>query len=217
VLYARVAQSGEVYSFKEPFTGAKQDGRNGDVHLVNQALAETLLDDIDTATNANIPASGRVLRLRQGGSHALSDEVKGCSSFHDKRCAGVVGQHEHRNVIDRIFAPPAPPALVWPRSANRPEHVPAKNPGPDIPKASSGKVLINARLSAIVTEQVLLKRSGGKSPAMQRSSSHAERVVDILVRAGAETVERYGETFYAKLGHGFSPGCESRQKLACDD
>lgn len=217
VLYAHVTQRGEVYSFKESFTGAKQDGRNGDVHLVNQALAETLLNDIDTATNTNIPASGRGLRLRQGGSHALGDEVKCCSSFHDKRCAGVVGQHEHQNVIDGIFAPPATPALVWPRSANRPEHVPAENPGPDIPKTSSGKVLINARLSAIVAEQVLLKRSRGESPAMQRSASDAEWVVDILVRAGAETVERYGETFYAKLGHGVSRRCESRQNPACDD
>jgi hypothetical protein len=64
-------------------------------------------------------------------------------------------------VIDRILAPPTPPALIWPGSANRPEHVPAENPSPNILKASSGKVIINARFSAIVTEQVLLKRSGG--------------------------------------------------------
>jgi hypothetical protein len=102
----------------------------------------------------------------------------------------VVGQHEHGDVIDRILAPPTPPALIWPGPANRPEHVPAENPGPNILKASGGKVIINARFAAIVAEQVLLKRSGRESPAMKRSAAHPEWVVEVLVWASAETVER---------------------------
>ena len=43
---------------------------------------------------------------------------------------------------------------------------------------------------------------------MKRGAAHAERVVDVLVWASAEAVERDGETFYTKLGHGVSRGCE---------
>ena len=55
--------------------------------------------------------------------------------------------------------------------------------------ASSGKVIINARSSAIATEQVLLKRSCGQGPAMKRGAAHAEWVIDVLVWASAEAVE----------------------------
>jgi hypothetical protein len=37
---------------------------------------------------------------------------------------------------------------------------------------------------------------------MKGGAANAERVVDVLVRASAKTVERYGETLYPKLGHG---------------
>ena len=122
---AGVAQGRKVCTFEESFTRAEQDRRNCDVHLVDQALAKILLNDIDAATNANILAFGRFARLRQGGACAFSNEVEGYSSFHDEGRARVVGQHEHRDVIDRILAPPTPPALIGPGSANRPEHVPA--------------------------------------------------------------------------------------------
>ena len=186
---AGVAQGRKVCSFKESFTSAKQDRRNGDVHLVDQALAKILLNDVYAATKTNVLAFGRFASLRQGGGNALGNEVEGRSAFHDQGCACVVGQHEHWDVIDRILAPPTPPALIWPRSANRPEHVPAENPSPDVLKASSGKVIINARSSALATEQVLLKRSCGEGPAMKRGAAHAEWVADVLVWARAETVE----------------------------
>ena len=186
---AGIAQGGKVYSFKEPFTSAKQDRRNGDVHLVDQALTKILLNDVYAATETNILASRRFAGLRQGGGDAFRNEVERRSSFHDQRRAGVVGQHEHWNVIDGIFAPPTPPALIWPRSANRSEHVPAENPSPDVLKASSGKIIIKARSSAMATEQVLLKRSCREGPTMKRGAAHAEWVVDVLVRASAEAVE----------------------------
>ena len=158
---AGVAQGRKVGSFKESFTSAKQDRRNSDVHLVDQALAKILLNDVDAATKTNILTCGRFASLRQGGGNAFRHEVEGRSSFHDQRCACVVSQYEHWDVTDRILAPPTPSAVIWPRSANRPEHVPAENPSPDVLKASSGKVVVKARSSAIATEQVLLKRSCG--------------------------------------------------------
>lgn len=76
-LGAGVAQSRLVDPFEEAFTRAKEDRRNGDVHLVDRALAKMLLNDIDAATNANIVASGRFSRLRQGGGNAIGDEAEG--------------------------------------------------------------------------------------------------------------------------------------------
>ena len=109
-------------------------------------------------------------------------------------------------MVERILAPPTPPFLIRPWSANRTEHVATKNPGTDVLKAPGCIVFINARFSTVATEQVLLEGSGGNGPAMQRSTAHAERVADALVWAHAKTVERDGETFYTKLGHGVSPG-----------
>lgn len=51
-----MAQSSKIYSFKESFTSAKKDGRNCNVHLVNLASAKILLNDVDTAANANVLA-----------------------------------------------------------------------------------------------------------------------------------------------------------------
>ena len=51
---AGVAQGRKVYSFKEPFTGAEQDRRNREVHLVDQALAKILLNDVYAATKTNV-------------------------------------------------------------------------------------------------------------------------------------------------------------------
>jgi hypothetical protein len=52
--------------------------------------------------------------------------VKGGSAFHDQRCTCMVGQHEDGGVIHRVLAPPTPPALIGPGSANGAEHVPAE-------------------------------------------------------------------------------------------
>src|SRR5690349_9097266 len=113
---AGVAQGGKVRSFEESFTSGKQDRCNGDVHLVDQAFAKILLDHAHAATKANILACGRFASSRKGGGDAFGNEVEGRTPFHDQRRARVVGEHEHRHVIDGILAPPTSPAFVWPGS-----------------------------------------------------------------------------------------------------
>ena len=88
---AGVPQGRKVYSFKESFTSAKQDRRNSDVQLVDQALAKILLNDVYTAAKTDILAFGCFASSRQGRGNAFRDEVEGRSSFHDQRCAWVVG------------------------------------------------------------------------------------------------------------------------------
>ena len=56
---AGIAKGRQVDAFEEPFASAQQDRRDGDVHLVNKALAKVLLDDVDAPAHASIPgASG---------------------------------------------------------------------------------------------------------------------------------------------------------------
>ena len=54
-----------------------------------------------------------------------------------------------------------------------------------------------AQLAAVIAEHVFLKRPGGHGPAMQRGAAHAERIVEVLVRARTETVKGDGEIFDA--------------------
>jgi len=54
------------------------------MHLVNQALAKILSNDVDTATNANVLACGRYACSRQCGINAFSNEVESRSSVHDQ-------------------------------------------------------------------------------------------------------------------------------------
>jgi hypothetical protein len=67
---AGVAQGGKIDTFEESRTGAEQDGRYGDVHLVDQAVAKILLNDVDAATHSHVLASrpprGRAQTRRPG-------------------------------------------------------------------------------------------------------------------------------------------------------
>jgi len=54
------------------------------MHLVNQALAKILSNDVDTATNANVLAFGRYACSLQCGINAFSNEVESRSSVHDQ-------------------------------------------------------------------------------------------------------------------------------------
>ena len=80
---AGVAKLGKIYSFKESFTSTKQYRRDGDVHLVDQALAKILLNDIDASAKPNILAFGCFASLRQSGDNTFRHEVEGGASFHD--------------------------------------------------------------------------------------------------------------------------------------
>jgi hypothetical protein len=56
-LNAFVSQRAHVDPFEQPLARAQQDGRNGDVQLIDQAPAKILLDDADrSAAQTNILA-----------------------------------------------------------------------------------------------------------------------------------------------------------------
>src|SRR6185437_77629 len=120
---------------------------------------------------------------------AFCDEVEGRPAFHDERFAGVVRQYENRNTIRWRVAPPAFPGIIRPGTANRSEHVAAENPGPDVLEATNSEIVIDSLLTAGATVP-LCEGLGVEKPFEDFASANSERVFEILVWAGAETVQR---------------------------
>src|SRR5215831_20600992 len=102
--------------------GTEQDRRDDEVQLVDQPGAKVLANRRDAATEANVAAARRGSCLLQGGTNTFGNEPELGVSLHPDRPAWVVRQHEHRRVVWRLIAPPAFPALVRPRAADRTEH-----------------------------------------------------------------------------------------------
>src|SRR5580704_6746420 len=116
-----------------------------------------------------------------------------------------MGKHEDRSVIRRVVAPPSFPGIVRPGSSYRPEHVAPQDPGSDVFEATRRKVVVDAGRAAFISKH-LPKGSGGERPFVQGRATNTERMVEVLVRAGAKAVERYGEAENAEFGHYFFAG-----------
>src|ERR1700678_1126549 len=112
----------------------------------------------------------------------------------------MIGEYEHGSVVRRVIAPPACPRMVRPRPSNRPKHVAAKNPGSHIVEPARCKIIVDAG-SAVVAAMHPTKRAGGKCPLVHGPASTTERVVEVLMGAGAKAVEGYGEAVDAEFSH----------------
>ena len=84
VLDAGIAHGGKIYTFEESLTGAEQDWRYGYVHLIDKSVAKILLDDIDSATKANIFAFGGLAGAFKRDGSASRHKVEGGAPIHDK-------------------------------------------------------------------------------------------------------------------------------------
>ena len=136
VLDAFIAQRAEIDTVQQMFPGPEQDGRDRQVQLVDQGGAQILPNGGHAAAQPDVAAARRVPRLLQRGVNAVGDEPELRAALHRERRSRVMGQHEDGRVIRRLVAPPALPAVVRPRAADRAEHVPAENP-----RADSGEAL----------------------------------------------------------------------------
>src|SRR6478672_563524 len=96
--------------------------------------------------------------------NAFGDEVEDSPAFHRDRRARVMRQHVNRAMVRRLVAPPAFPAIVGPRPTNRPEHVAPQDPGADILKAPSRKIVIGTSRPINLAEQSLLDGLRSESP-----------------------------------------------------
>lgn len=84
-------------------------------------------------------------------------------------------------------APPAFPVIVRPISANGAEHVPSKNPGSDVVKAASGKIVVNAGRAAVVAEQGLLKCAGW---ILRRWAQQAREAFEVALACASDAAPR---------------------------
>ncbi len=132
--------------------------------------------------------------------NAVGDETELGASGHLDRRAGVVREHEDRRVIGRLVAPPAFPLLVGPGAADRSEHVPAENPRADVVEALRRHVVVDAGLAAGLALR-LLPHARVEEPLHELGTSHPERVLQVLMRAGAVAVEGYREASNDEFGH----------------
>src|SRR5882724_3345636 len=100
-------------------------------------------------------------------------------------------EHKDRRVIRRLVTPPALPFIgpTAPVATYRTKHISPKNVRADILKTPCGNVVVNTRL-AIFTAMHPLPGAGGKEPVKNFESAHAERILQVLMRSRAETVNR---------------------------
>src|SRR4029453_14200502 len=124
------------------------------------------------------------------------------AALHLQRRARMVGQHEDRHMVRWIGAPPAFPLIVRPGSAQGPEHVAAHDPGAEILERACREVVVDAGRPAVSPLDVPLEGAGWKEPLVQLFAAAAQRLVTVLVGAGAKAIGRHAKGVHAKLGHG---------------
>src|SRR6266446_7640984 len=104
-----------------------------------------------------------------------------------------MGEHKDRRVIRRVVTPPAFPTLLRPWSAHRAKHIPSKNISADILKTLCGNVVVDAGLAIFIAVHPL-PGARGKEPVKHFESANSERVLKILIRPGAVTIDCDRET-----------------------
>jgi hypothetical protein len=77
-------------------------------------------------------------------------------------------------------------------------------PCADVFQPARSEVVVDAADAAILAD-LPLECAGGYEPAVQAFAADAEGRVEVLVRASAVAVERYGEVVHSELGHVWVP------------
>src|SRR3954468_296387 len=168
-----------VDAVEDPLAGAKQDRRDVERELVDDAGDEGLAHSRGAARDAYAAVAGRLTRLCVSSVEAAGDEVEGRPAFHLDRLSSVMGEHKDRRVVRRLRTPPAAPVLI-PLAADRPEHVPPHDVRAARAHEPAGRRCVGV-VGALVAEM----------PAVELAPTLAERIVAALIGPGDETVERY--------------------------
>ena len=150
---ALVSQSPQVNPFEQRFSPAEQDRRDSNVQFIDEAFAKILLDCARPTADSHVHSGGGVACTVERLANASGYEVERRAAFHLDGGTSMMGQDEDWNVIRRIVSPPAFPVYVRPVPTNGSEHVPPKNPGPNILKATGGEIIVNPGRTAVLAEQ----------------------------------------------------------------
>src|SRR6185437_2991722 len=203
-----VSECRQVDAGEHRFAAPEHDRRQREMELVNHAGTQILTDRIDATGDLHVATLGSELRLLQRRLDSVGHEDEGGATFHLDGIARMVRQYEGRRVVGRIVAPPALPALIRPRTANRPEHVAAKDEGTEAIHGAVCVRLIDAVRAAAATGH-FPKEARAEQPLVQLVPALAERILQGLLRPCAETIERDRKASNAYPRHGTSTDCEN--------
>src|SRR5206468_3852845 len=136
-------------------------------------------DGRDATADPHVTRAGCGGRLLESRVDSAGDESELGSARHRERWAWMMGEHENRSVIGRLFSPPASPALVRPWAANRTEHVSPEDPRADPGHALLRDLVVDAGLAIALTVHAS-PDAGMEEPLHQLRAVHAEWMVEIL-------------------------------------
>ena len=171
------------------------------MQFIDQSLPKVLPDCGRSASDSDILSVGGITSSFECDTNPVSNEMKGRASLHYEWRTRMISEHKNLPMVNRVLPPPSSPALIRPGTAHWPEHISAHNPGANIMEAARGKVVVNPGLSVIASKQLRLKRASSERPSMKGSSADTKRVLQVLIRACAEAINRNGEAFYPEFGH----------------
>ncbi len=161
-----------------------------DLHLVDQSCAQVLLGGLGTTPERHVLAGRCLHRAFERGFDAVGHEVECGATVHLHGFTRVVRQDEHRRVVRRILAPPSPPRIVAPRTANGSEHVAPHDRCADVDVPPGGDVIVDAGLAALHPVH-LAEATRRERPAVQAHAALAERVLNALPGSCHIAVERH--------------------------
>jgi hypothetical protein len=198
---ASITEFWQVDAGEKVLPAAEKDRGDGEVQLVDESCTKVLPNRGDAAAEPDILAAGSIGGALKYSADIVGNEVEYGAAIHRDRWPSVVGQHKDLRVVRRIVAPPSLPRIVGPRASDRSEHIAPYDPRTNVVEPARYKAVIYASRAALISKH-LLKRSGGEGPFVQRYAADTERIVEILVGAGAIAVEGYGEGVNPEFGHG---------------
>src|SRR6266850_6969795 len=196
---ALVAQGARVDVVQEVLAGSQQDWPDREMQLVDQPGAQELADRGHAAAEPDVAVARGGSRQLERDVNSVGNEIEYSAALHRDRRPRMMREHEYRNMIGRLLAPPALPALVGPGTADWAEHVAPQDPGTDPAQALLGDLVVDSGF-AVGHAVHLLPGAGLEEPLHQLRAASAQGVIEVLVRAGAEAVDGDGEGLDAELG-----------------
>ena len=188
VLYTFITQRTRIDTIQQLFPGAKQDGRDDQVQLIDECSLQILPDRGYATTQSDVLAICSGPRLLKRGLNAVGDEPKFRTAFHPEWCSRVMSQHEDGCVIRRFITPPASPGVIWPWASYGTEHVSPKNPGADPVETLRRKIVVYAGFAVFIAVHPL-PCARVEEPVKQLRTADSERVLKILARPGTIPID----------------------------
>src|SRR6266853_1764119 len=170
------------------------------MQLVDQTCLHILPDGRDSASDADIFTAADIFRALQSSVDSLGHEMEGRPALHLNRVSRVVRQNKDWDVIGRRIAPPSLPRFIRPWSTNRSKHISSQDPRAHILHATSRPFVVQARRAAFFPVH-LLPCASRKKPLEQIGTPHTERIIHVLARTCAVTIQRNGKRTHTNFRH----------------